>query len=55
MFRLKLYNPGKEFTLGISLLKCLKITEDLDTNESSEEECVLLNIGFLIFGIEIMW
>jgi len=55
MFRLKLYNPAKEFTLGLAIHNCQKITEDLDTKDITEEEATLLIIGFLIFGIEIMW
>ncbi len=55
MFRIKLYNPAKEFTLGIAVHNCQKITEDLETEEITEEEATLLIIGVLIFGIEIMW
>lgn len=55
MFRLKLYNPAKEFTLGVAVHNCQKITEDLETEEITEESCTLLILGFLIFGLEIMW
>lgn len=56
MVKLKLNNPGKEFTIGIDVrtLTMIEVEEDMFPTENDEwQEVVEVTIGFLIFSIII--